>query len=93
MTLDNGDRLKVENKPEKAFYKKQENGLYELIFENYVVRTSSGKLRTVVLKIPNVRLLVDDDSGIISLDQFRIDFNLPDSNGDVLYQLIIPDEE
>lgn len=50
MTLDNGDRLKIENKPEKAFYKKQENGLYELIFENYVVRTSSGKLQNGCIK-------------------------------------------
>lgn len=94
--LENGDRVEVENIPKIASYKKQENGLYDVTVENYILKDASGRLMNTTLKISNLKLNVNDDCGIISLpksslldEDVLVDYK---TEQDCLFEILIPEE-
>ena len=90
MKLKNGYDL--QGSPNRAEYKRNENGLYTVDVKDFVIATPDGQKYEASLRLPNVKLSVDDAEGVINfnLDDIQY-FSATDEQDDTIWEVIIPE--
>lgn len=92
MKLANG--YDMQGTPNRAEYKKNENGLYTVDVKDYIVITPDGQRYEASLRYPNVKLPVDDEEGVIDLYQEKIQyFAATDEKDNTIWEFTIPNIE
>lgn len=68
------DGSEITGCPDMAEYHKNENGLYDIEIIGYTITKSDGSQFEGIVKIPNAKLPVEDDNGVIPLNSNDIDY-------------------
>ena len=88
------DEFKIVEYPTKAIYKKKENGLYEIIIEDYIFESPEGERYTGKQRLLSY-LNVNKDEGVIfienlnDLSQFKP--IVADDEHKTIFEIIIPE--
>lgn len=90
MRLKNGYDL--QGNPNRAEYKRNENGLYTVDVKDYIVVVPDGQKYKASLRFPNAKLSVDDEEGIIDFNRENIQyFSATDEQDNTIWEITIPD--
>lgn len=90
MKLKNG--YEIQGNPNRAEYKRNENGLYTVDVKDYIVTTADGQKYEASIRFPNVKLPVDDEEGIIDFNREDIKyFSATDEQHNTIWEMTIPD--
>lgn len=90
MKLKNGYDL--QGNPNRAEYKRNENGLYTVDVKDYIVATQDGQKYEAILRFPNVKLPVEDEEGVIDFNRNDIQyFSATDEQNNTIWEMTIPD--
>jgi hypothetical protein len=82
----------VQGTPNRAVYKRNENGSYTVDVKDYIVVTPDGQKYEASLRFPNAKLSVDDEEGIIYFDIDGIQyFSATDEQDNTIWELVLPD--
>lgn len=90
MKLKNG--YEIQGSPNRAEYKRNENGLYTVDVKDYIVATPDGQKYKASLRFPNAKLSVDDEEGVICLNiKDILSFSTTDEQDSTIFEITIPD--
>lgn len=90
MKLKNG--YDIQGNPNKAEYKRNENGLYTVDVKDYIVTTADGQKYEASIRFPNAKLSVDDEEGVIDFNREDIKyFSATNEQDNTIWEIIIPD--
>lgn len=82
----------LQGNPNRAEYKRNENGLYTVDVKDYIVVTPDGQKYEASLRLPNVKLSVDDEEGVIDFNREDIQyFFATDEQNNTIWEITIPD--
>ena len=90
MKLKNG--YDIQGNPNRAEYKRNENGLYTVDVKDYIVTTADGQKYEASIRFPNAKLSVDDEEGVIDFNRKDIKyFSATNEQDNTIWEIIIPD--
>ena len=85
------ERYDLRGIPNRAEYKRNENGLYTLDIKDYVVVAPDGQKHKAYLRFPNAKLTTADEEGVIHFYMDDISyFSATDEQGNTLFEITIP---
>lgn len=61
------DGYKIKGVPNRIEYQKNENGLFTVDIKDFVAEDRNGQKRNAFIRIPNAKVPVGDDEGVIDL--------------------------
>ncbi len=90
MKLKNG--YEINGIPNRAEYHKNDNDLYTIDIKDYVCTKPDGQKYYCSIRIPNAKIPVEDNEGIIELSFNDIKFYNADnrSSSDTIFEFIFP---
>ena len=92
MKLKNGYDL--QGNPNRAEYRRNENGLYTVDIKDYIITNSDGQKYYASLRIPNAKLSIDNEEGTIDFNIEDIQYySATDEQNNTIWEIIIPDVE
>ena len=93
MKLKNG--FDIQGNPNRAEYRRNENGLYTVDVKDYIITTLDGQKYYATLRFPSVKLsIVSDEQGIIDFDQEDMQFfgaTNKNEQDDTIWTMFMPD--
>lgn len=82
----------LQGNPNRAEYKRNENGLYTVDVKDYIVVTPDGQKYEASLRFLNAKLPVDDEEGVIDFNREDIQyFSATDEQNNTIWEITIPD--
>lgn len=81
----------IQGTPQRAEYKRNDNGLYTIEIKNYIVTTPDGQQCEAILRFPNAKLPFDKPKGVIDFNETDIQyFAAKDEENKSIWEFVIP---
>lgn len=82
----------LQGNPNRAEYKRNENGLYTVDVKDFIIATPDGQKYKASLRLSNAKLPVDDEEGVIDFNKEDITyFSATDEQDNTIWEITIPD--
>ena len=82
----------IQGTPQRAEYKRNDNGLYTIEIKNYIVTTPDGQKYEAILRFPNAKLPFSEPEGVIDFNETDIQYYAAkDESNNTIWEFVIPD--